>query len=61
MHTVIPEAQFPAVAALIKQRLLYFALRRDFELTKAPACLGQAACASLKHEWLPTVELNQIN
>jgi hypothetical protein len=61
MHTVIPEAQFPTVAALINQRLLYFALRRDFQLTRAPACLGQAAGTSLKHEWLPAVELNQIN
>jgi hypothetical protein len=61
MHAVIPEAQFPTVAALINHRLLCFALCRDFQLTKAPACLGQAAGTSLKHEWLPTVELNQIN
>jgi len=61
MHIVIPEAQFPTVVALINQRLLYFALRRDFKLNRAPACLGQAAGTSLKHEWLPAVELNQIN
>jgi hypothetical protein len=61
MDVMTPREQFSIVATLINQRLVCLALHRDILLTKAPACLGQAASSSLKHEWLPSVQVNQIN